>query len=164
MPVTDATRAMISMLRSSDEGYSSRHRKCALLVRGPFLQLHRPVTADGQRVNVTRATHALQDRSTVPRFMARFQLSLPGGELRMPNCQSSPASPLRVTVSLVYRRNDKDIAVPFSGVAGNDVVAVSSTASPTSSPTSAAPTAAPTMAPTAPPWGNTVSSCRGSCL
>ena len=59
MPVTDATRAMISMLRGSDEGYSSRHRKCALLVRGPFLQLHRPAVTNSSWSTCQRhATHA----------------------------------------------------------------------------------------------------------
>ena len=66
-----------------------------------------------------------------------------------------------VEVSLVYRHNDGDIAIPFKGRSGTNVVHISATASPTKSPTAyptAFPTAAPTKSPT--PEAITVYGCK----
>jgi hypothetical protein len=81
-----------------------------------------------------------------------------------------------VTVALVYRKHGSEIAIPFTGEAGTDKIAISSTASPTEFPTSAptqSPTTSPTLAPTTPPTTsgcnteralNSYYRCKGLCF
>ena len=75
-----------------------------------------------------------------------------------------------------YRKHGSEIAIPFTGEAGTDKIAISSTASPTEFPTSAptlSPTTSPTLAPTTPPTTsgcnteralNSYYRCKGLCV